>query len=64
MLNEKINIKINKPDKLLILNVERQDLELFIRSILIWWTNEIIKGIDNNKIYLLISIIRNIIKII
>ena len=49
MLNEKINIKIRKPEKLLLLKAFRQDFGLFLLKIFTWYAREIMKGNNINK---------------
>tara|TARA_Y100000590_G_scaffold451966_1_gene594272 strand:+ start:3009 stop:3215 length:207 start_codon:yes stop_codon:yes gene_type:complete len=62
-LNEKINIKINKPVKLLFLKAHRQDSGLEISKIFNWLINVKMKGAVSSKRYLFMFIVKNIIKI-
>tara|TARA_B110000438_G_C15672160_1_gene588633 strand:+ start:821 stop:1015 length:195 start_codon:yes stop_codon:yes gene_type:complete len=58
-----MNKKTKTPVTLLTLKAVRHDSGLPVLKIFNWKSKEIIKGIDNNKRYLLVSIMRDIIKI-
>ena len=55
--------KIRAPVILFILKAVRHDFGLLVLKIFNWKNKETAKGIDNNKRYLLVSIMKDIIKI-